>query len=438
MVFPMNVKGFFFSPAILTIVLVNDIKENHKFTLQIKLMLLILVFIGILLSVILLFYNAGRSNSAIYLGAFFLLISLYAFLEYVTLYSKSVILVSIFYINIGFISYLTGPVIYWYVRSILTDNSRLRLNDLWHFIPMLLFFVTSLPYIFTPFEYKMEIAGEIVENSIILGRLHPIALYKIFPAKFIYLSRPVLMLGYTIWSFFLFIRFLKGEKGKLRSSQHRIIVQWLSGFFSVLFLSIICHLLLLLEVFKENDLDLLYSLGLLRVLSEIGFLCLLIMPFFFPAILYGFNPFSQPVISQNFVEKDETPPVIQTESRGSQFSKEYMDLVGEKIETYMTGNKPFLDYSFNLAKFSVLIQIPAYHLTYYFREVKKQSFTDYRNEWRVNYSKKLMREGKASEMTLEAIGVLSGFSSRNTFFTAFKKQENTSPGVYVARFSKQI
>lgn len=36
-------------------------------------------------------------------------------------------------------------------------------------------------------------------------------------------------------------------------------------------------------------------------------------------------------------------------------------------------------------------------------------------------------------MTLEAIGMLSGFLTRNTFFTAFKKFEGISPGVYVEK-----
>jgi AraC-like DNA-binding protein len=62
-----------------------------------------------------------------------------------------------------------------------------------------------------------------------------------------------------------------------------------------------------------------------------------------------------------------------------------------------------------------------------------QSFTDFRNEWRIIYAKKLIKEGKATGMTLEAIGLLSGFTSRNTFFTAFKKREGVSPGVFAAR-----
>jgi AraC-like DNA-binding protein len=97
--------------------------------------------------------------------------------------------------------------------------------------------------------------------------------------------------------------------------------------------------------------------------------------------------------------------------------------------------QPYLQPDFNLTQFSVLVHIPTHHLAYYFREEKKQSFIDYRNIWRVNHAKTLIKEGKASDLTLEAIGLLSGFSNRNTFFIAFKKAEGISPGAFVNQYT---
>jgi len=36
---------------------------------------------------------------------------------------------------------------------------------------------------------------------------------------------------------------------------------------------------------------------------------------------------------------------------------------------------------------------------------------------------------------MEAIGLLSGFSSRNTFLNAFKKAEGIAPAVFAAQFT---
>jgi YesN/AraC family two-component response regulator len=88
-----------------------------------------------------------------------------------------------------------------------------------------------------------------------------------------------------------------------------------------------------------------------------------------------------------------------------------------------------------MAQLSVYTQIPVHHLSFYFREEKKQHFNEYRNEWRVNHAKVLIKEGKANEITLEAIGLLSGFSTRNTFFKSFKKVEGISPGVFADQFA---
>ena len=96
----------------------------------------------------------------------------------------------------------------------------------------------------------------------------------------------------------------------------------------------------------------------------------------------------------------------------------------------MSEVQPYLQKDFSLILLSVLTQIPVHHLAYFFREHLGQSFHDYRNQWRIDHSKRLIREGKTKEVTLEAIGQMSGFSSRNTFFIAFKRIEGISPGEY--------
>jgi YesN/AraC family two-component response regulator len=97
--------------------------------------------------------------------------------------------------------------------------------------------------------------------------------------------------------------------------------------------------------------------------------------------------------------------------------------------------QPYINPAFNLTELSLLINIPVHHLAYYFREIKKQPFTTYRNEWRVSYAKNLILEGKTSGLTLEAIGALSGFTNRNTFITVFKKIEGVPPGSYNGRLT---
>lgn len=99
----------------------------------------------------------------------------------------------------------------------------------------------------------------------------------------------------------------------------------------------------------------------------------------------------------------------------------------------MKEHQPYLQPDCNIGHLAERVNLPVHHLAYYFREIKKQHFTDYRNQWRINHAKNLIRQGKANEMTLEAIGMLSGFSSRNAFINDFKKLEGISPGAFANR-----
>jgi YesN/AraC family two-component response regulator len=108
----------------------------------------------------------------------------------------------------------------------------------------------------------------------------------------------------------------------------------------------------------------------------------------------------------------------------------YLDSLGQKVDAYMEEFMPYLQPELNVSQLSVQLGVPVHHLGYFFKEVKKKPFHDYRNEWRINYAKKLIREGRNNEITLEAIGTLSGFSNRNAFRSAFMKLEGTSPAAF--------
>ena len=148
-------------------------------------MLIFLSILGIFLSLILLHFNARNYRSSIYLGLFFLFSSLYGLYQYILLYSKSVTLISIFLFNISIAAspiYLIGPMLYWYVRSVLTDNSKLKQRDLLHFLPMVIYFISALPNAFVPMHEKVEAARALVNDQGFIMVYKATLLSKFFPA----------------------------------------------------------------------------------------------------------------------------------------------------------------------------------------------------------------------------------------------------------------
>ena len=254
-------------------------------------MLLFLSLLGIFLSVILLYFNARKYPSSIYLGAFFLLISLYGFIQYSLFYSKSVGLVSIVFVNIGFLSYLTGPALYLYVRSILTDQSRLKAIDAWHLLPALIFLIAAFPHIFSPWSHKVLIATKLVENPDYVVEYKATILQYLLPNAVIFLSRPVLILAYAGWAAVIFLKYIK-QRGKSQVlSQQYYMTQWLSYLLGITFVLVVSHILVLLESISNEDLKYFFTFDLLQVLSGLGLSGLLTLPFFFPGILYGLPRF---------------------------------------------------------------------------------------------------------------------------------------------------
>ena len=249
-------------------------------------MLLYLSLAGVFLSAILLYFYAGIYRANIFLGLFFLTISLYGINQYAMLYSKNVFLVALVITNISFTSYLIGPMLYWYIRSTLSDSSRLKWTDLLHLLPVLVYLAAALPYILTNFSYKVEIAKEIINNVGFVATFKFTVLSEIFSNITLYLSRPLLILVYTLWSVGLLIRYwLQGKESHVLSGQI-FMIKWLSVFLGFQLLLTLCHLTSIFMTFTVGS-DVFYTLNTLQFLSVLGLIGLLSSPFIFPNILYG-------------------------------------------------------------------------------------------------------------------------------------------------------
>ena len=398
-------------------------------------MLLFLSLLGFFLSLILLFFNSKKYSSSIYLGVFFLLVSHYGFCQYVLLYSKSVFLIELLLLGFAIVFpplYLIGPVLYWYVRSVLTDNYRLKRKDIWHLAPMIIYLLAALPFTFVPLSEKISAAKEVVNDVGYIQYFKATFLSDIFSVPAIYLSRPVLILAYTIWAIVLWIRYTANKKlSSVFSSQHFMKV-WISVLLETLLILLISHILLIIRVFELNFSELALALGVLRILSVAGLIGLLISPFFFPSIIYGLPQVPELTGTSHKIAKKTNGNSGDLTKTNTHLEADYLNSIGQKAESYMIENQPYLQPHFNINKLAVEINVPMHHLGYYLRQIKKQSFTEYRNTWRIEHAKKLMMEGKQNDLTLEAIASLSGFSNRNSFRATFQKIEGIPPSAFAS------
>ncbi len=396
-------------------------------------MVLLLAILGTSLPIILLYYNSKNHASVIYLGSFFLLISLYGLHHYILVFSKSVLLVKTVMIHSGFLYYLIGPMLYLYVRSTLTDDHQLKRRDILHLLPLLLWLIAVFPYLTASGEYKTMAATEFIRNPAsehileILFPKHP------FTTKALFLSRPLMVLVYLTMSLILFVEYKKGNLHFRVFAGQRFMVRWLLVLFVFTGLLVTGHLLLIGSALTLHKMNVYISLNGMVVIGGAGLMGLLISPFFFPEVLYGLPRRPDPIPTEKQEEEETEIKVNGTRKNLPHFENDYLLHIGEKADACMKEYQPYLEHDFSLARLSVLTNIPVHHLAYYFREIRKQGFSEYRNEWRIEHAKSLIANGEAHGITLEAIGDMSGFSSRNTFLAAFKKKEGIPPKAFADR-----
>ena len=94
----------------------------------------------------------------------------------------------------------------------------------------------------------------------------------------------------------------------------------------------------------------------------------------------------------------------------------------------------FLTVDYKLLQVSIESGIPTHHLTYFFNELKKISFSDWRNNLRIEHALALIHQGEINNFTLEAISVKCGFTSQSTFIRSFKNVTGTTPSNYLKSY----
>jgi len=62
------------------------------------------------------------------------------------------------------------------------------------------------------------------------------------------------------------------------------------------------------------------------------------------------------------------------------------------------------------------------------------NFNNYINKYRINDAISMLTNKRYAEMNMEEIGLIVGFSNRQSFYTAFKEITGVSPKVYKRKF----
>ena len=89
-----------------------------------------------------------------------------------------------------------------------------------------------------------------------------------------------------------------------------------------------------------------------------------------------------------------------------------------------------------MAVASNYFSIPTHHISFLINKYIKKSFPDIVCEMRIDHAIELLKDNNNKKYTMEAIGNLSGFNYRTTFYASFKKITGITPNEYLQNLKK--
>jgi AraC-like DNA-binding protein len=389
-----------------------------------------IALIFLLLSIVLLYYNWKTLPNAVYLSLSLLVMGLIFIAQYIIIFDNSVITLAIIFNHVAPLYFLLGPFIFFYVRATLTDRYKLSTWDYLHFLPELILLLGILPYVFSSWNFKLEVAQALRVDFRNIIKLPNLVLY---PPEINIVGRPLSVFLYTTASLTLIYQFKKqyAFQSLIPYLHAQKVIRFLFLFVMVTLLSsitfgVLSYLYLTNNSFSANAWKTSAPMQVFETLALVVFMVLL----FFPEILYGIPQIasskakeriqsSKPILqnTQDAITKlSETPEVV------LRFNE-----LAQRIARLMENEKPYLNHDFSMDDLARLLEVPKHHLYYCFNSVLNKRFTQLRSEYRVRHAIQLIEKGEALAKTLEAIGLESGFSSRSSFFTTFKELTGMSP-----------
>jgi AraC-like DNA-binding protein len=333
----------------------------------------IIVFLMILLSIFLITVKSSKKLSN-YLFASFLLITSIDFLGLFLGVLNNPILQGIKIASV----LLQMPLYYLYIQSVCYYNFKLKIK---HFLHVILYII------FTIYFIKTSISETSLEVYYVITKIQ---YYFYIVAVFITLSK-----------------FKKLYKENY-ASNHQTTYKWL---FQTTIFFLIGNSFVLLRSFilTNNTSQLLDIINLIISVFALFVICWFVLKALYqPNLFIGIdiNIKPQELRNNNLLE-----------------NKEDID----KLSKYMDDEKPYLDPEINLQKLASAINLSDKQLSQIINQYLNKHFFDYINTYRINDAKRLLKD---KNLTVLEVLYDVGFNSKSSFYTAFKKETNTTPTVY--------
>ncbi len=381
------------------IIPVHGIHSKAYFTAKIS-RFLIMLSIGfyMFLAVFFLIRRNGRRINSVFFALFLLGCAMmcYDWIIGFFRYTAFIHFPRLMYLGIPF-NYLIAPSLYFYTRSSLHKNFRIRKHHLLHLVPFItvtiLLALTLLRYsesqvkryilegnLFTPFE---ELASSLVFHAQMAG----------------YIGAAIIIL-------YIFKKRLKHQASSVLPEQYAWLGTVLFGFFVMTYIMCLKHYLY----------PLLGNIGMLLFILRIGSYVVFALIILYYALIH---PEIFSLIDISFIKQ-----------KSASLSSSVLENYKKKLTDYMRDHKPYLISDLTISKLAEFTFISPRSLSEVINKGFDQTFFEFINTYRIREAKQLIARSHVSNKTILEILYEVGYNNKSVFNATFKKYTGTTPTQY--------
>ncbi|MCK9205973.1 MAG: helix-turn-helix domain-containing protein [Salinivirgaceae bacterium] len=376
----------------------------------------VLIFGMSLLFLIVLFVLNTKPNDSKKILIFFFINAFFFLLYYYSFSHKAKYLGAIAIFFGSGTGFLLGPLLLFYIKSLVLSSQKYLSHLFVHLIPFLIYwFVISLPL-------SLDIAFD-------LFHWYRNGYPKL--ADFINLAENVYFINYIVLSFQLIRKILKASKDQY-STIEKEDLQWLIYLITGLTLAVIVDSAF--SVYELNFPMISWNIGtviaflLVILYSILGFKGLFQSKILLPE--YALNPDKDlKKASENSHRENEEKKILQLNS----LSANEIEQLKIKLYKILEFDKPFLDDSLSLTELASQIGISNKQLSELLNQHLKVNFYNLINDYRISEVKKRLENYNSNKETLLGIAFESGFQSKASFNRVFKLKTGLSPSKYLKK-----
>jgi len=360
-----------------------------------------ILFTSLLLALFVLTVKTSNKKANTFLGIYFLVfaihISVFFYYKYITLPLTLEMLRD-------HIAFFTSPLLFLYLISSIYSDFKLKPKHLLHLLP----FVIQI-LIYSPRFYFADISTRnfLLENrnSTIEGKLS-------------------IIFGAFIALFYLVAMFLELRKYKKLllenySNKSAFNYKWLYQLLALLSTIYCFSLIKQIYWLYGTDVEILNILRVILTLVLLVFLTWIVLKsMYYPDLFRNIN--SEHTLAKKILIEDDITNKSEKDSR--------KDI--NKLLEFMETEEPYLDATLTLKKLADKIELPNRDVSVLINHNLNKHFFDFINQFRIKKAQNILLNPKNNQLTIQQIMYDVGFSSKSSFYTAFKKQTGVTPSEY--------